>query len=156
MPFRHFFRAALLAVACIAIAHAGPVFYAISYADNPVFGTIDPTTGVMTPIGPGGPGYGHDVTVSPGGVVYAITGNTLYSVDKVTGIFTSIGALPTDSQSLAFRPDGTLFMTTFTSLYTVDPGTADATLIGPLGSLKLDNIRFGPGGGLYVMTAEPV
>jgi hypothetical protein len=136
--------------------HAGPVFYAMSYADTPVFGTIDPNTGTVTPIGAPLTGYGHDVTVSPSGAVYAIVDANLFSIDKSTGLASLIGALPADAQSLAFRSDGAFFVGSHTALYAVNPLTAAGT---PIGAINLpanaDNIRFDGSGNLYVMSAEP-
>ena len=82
-----------------------------------VFGTIDPSTGAVTTIGPNTPNLSHDLAVSPSGVVYAIFGDSLYTIDKTTGIASSaIGVLPADLQSIAFRPDGVLFGVTGSDL----------------------------------------
>ena len=135
--------------------HAGPTFYTMSFATSPIFGTIDPNTGAVTTIGAPLTGYGHDITVSPAGLVYAIVDGDLLSIDKSTGVGSTIGALPTDAGSLAFRSDGTLFVATHTALYTVDPLTVGATLLGPMGlPANADNIRFDGSGNLYVMSAE--
>jgi hypothetical protein len=137
------------------VLHAGPVFYAMSYADSPVFGTIDPNTGTVSPIGTPLTGFGHDVTVSPSGAVFAIVDDNLLSIDKTTGVASTIGALPADAQSLAFRTDGTLFLGSHTALFLVNPLTAGGTLIGPMNlPVNADNIRFDGSGNLYVMSAE--
>ena len=50
-------------------------------------------------------------------MVYAIFGDSLYTIDKTTGIASSaIGVLPADLQSIAFRPDGALFGVTGSDL----------------------------------------
>jgi hypothetical protein len=158
MPFRFLLLATLLSSSLT--LHAGPVFYAISFkapevSPVGVFGTIDPATGAVTPIGPNTPDLSHDLAISPSGVVYAIFGNSLYTIDKTTGIASSpIGVLPADLQSIAFRPDGALFGVTGSDLYTINPATAAGSVIGSIG-LKLDNIRFDAAGNLYTMTAEP-
>jgi outer membrane protein assembly factor BamB len=134
---------------------AGSVFYALGFGDAPAFGTIDPGTGTVTPIGAPLTGYGHDITVSPSGAVYAIVDDNLFSLDKTTGLASLIGALPTDAQSLAFRQDGTLFVGSHTDLFLVNPSTAGGTLIGAMNlPANADNIRFGDSGNLYVMSAE--
>lgn len=143
-----------------AALHAGPVFYAVSFkapisAPVGVFGTIDPNTGVVTPIGPETPNLSHDIAISPVGQVYGIFDESLYTIDKLTGSTALIGAMPTAIQSFAFRSDGVLFGVDDTSLYTVNPATAATTLIGSLGlGVGLDNIRFDNSGNLHVMTAE--
>jgi outer membrane protein assembly factor BamB len=135
--------------------HAGPVFYTMSFGDAPALGTIDPNTGTVTPIGAPLTGFGHDITVSPSGAVYEIIDDNLFSINKTTGVSALIGALPTDAQSLAFRSDGTLFVGSHADLYTVNPLTAAGTLIGSMNlPASADNIRFGPSGNLYVMSAE--
>jgi len=157
MPFRFLFLAALLSSSLT--LHAGPVFYAISFkapdvSPVGVFGTINPSTGVVTQIGPNTPDLSHDIAVSPSGVVYAIFGDSLYTIDKTTGVASSaIGILPADLQSIAFRPDGALFGVTGSDLYTINPATAGGALVGSIG-LALDNIRFDGAGNLYTMTAE--
>jgi hypothetical protein len=158
MPLRFLLLAALLSSSLT--LQAGPVFYALSFkapdvSPVGVFGTIDPSTGSVTQIGPNTPDQSHDLAVSPSGVVYAIFGDALYTVDKTTGVASSaIGILPIGLQSIAFRPDGALFGVTASDLYTVDPATAAGALIGSIG-LDLDNIRFDDAGNLYTMTAEP-
>jgi hypothetical protein len=141
---------------------AGPVFYAISYKAPEasavgIFGSINPATGVVTQIGPSTPNYGHDLDVSPSGQVYAIFGDSLYTIDKDTGVVSSaIGILPTGVHSIAFRSDGALFGVTTTDLYSIDPATAAGTHIGAVGLIpELDNIRFDNFDNLYTMTAEP-
>jgi hypothetical protein len=146
---------ALLLVSGLAL-QAGEVFYAVSF-DIPtgVFGTLDPFTGSFSQIGPALPGHAHDVTVSPDGTVYAVVDSNLVTIDKSTGVAALIGALPANLQSLAFRSDSTLFGASFADLYTVDPSTAAGTLIGSLGvGTAADNIRFGAGNTLYLMSAE--
>jgi hypothetical protein len=148
-------RALPLLLASALSLHAGPIFYAVSFGSGGVFGTIDPFTGNFTQIGSPLSGYVHDVAVAPNGAVYALIDANLVSIDKSTGIATTIGALPSASESLAFRPDGTLFDATYTDLYTVDPSTADSTLLGSMGlAVNADNIRFGGLGVLFVMSAE--
>jgi hypothetical protein len=143
--------------------HAGPVFYAISFTSGdtppaPVFGTIDPFTGVVTPIGPAMPPASHDLAIAPNGQVFGIFDDTsLYTIDKVTGSTALIGTFGggVEIQTMAFRSDGVLFGADDTSLYTINPATAATALVGSLGlGAGLDNIRFDGSGNLHVMTAE--
>jgi hypothetical protein len=140
--------------------HAGPVFYAVSFkapdvSPVGVFGTIDPSTGVVTQIGPNTPNLSHDLAVSPIGQVYGIFDTSLYTIDKVTGISALVGLMPVSIQSLAFRSDGVLFGVDDSSLYTINPATAATIGIGPLGIAGgLDNIRFDANDNLHVMSAE--
>jgi hypothetical protein len=135
--------------------HASAVFYAVSFGSPSNFGTFDPFTGAFSPVGPGLAGYVHDIAVSPNGTVYAVDGTTLVTIDKSTGVETTIGTFPAAIQTLAFRSDGTLFGASYVDLYTVDPNTAGATVVGYMGlPANADNIRFGGSGALYVMSAE--
>jgi hypothetical protein len=155
MPIRSLVFGAILFVASGLSLQAGATFYAVSF-DNGAFGTIDPFTGIFNQIGSALSGQAHDLTVASNGTVYAVVGTNLDTIDKVTGVATIIGAVPTGLQSLAFRSDGTLFGASYTDLFTVNPSTANATDLGALGlgaGVNADNIRFG-GSTLYVMSAE--
>jgi len=135
--------------------HAGPTFYALSFGTSPVLGTIDPNTGAVTTIGAPLTGSGHDLTVSPSGSIYAIVDDNLLSIDKSTGLASTIGALPNDAESLAFRSDGALFVASHTARFLVNPLTAAGTLIGQMNlPASADNIRFDGSANLYVMSAE--
>jgi hypothetical protein len=155
MSIRHAVFATALLLFSSAIGVAGPVFYTISYGDAPIFGTIDPFTGTVTQIGTPLAGYGHDVTVSPTGSVYAVIDQDLYSINKFTAAATHIGTFAAEMQTLAFRGDGTLFGAAFDGfLYTVNPLTGVETAVGSMGLPDgPDNIRFDDLGNLYIMTA---
>lgn len=83
--------AALALVACGPMAaRAGEIVYAETF-DNAQFGTLDLSSGLFTPIGPGG-GFSSKGMAVAGGKIYAIDFNkSLYSVDPVTGTYTFIG-----------------------------------------------------------------
>jgi hypothetical protein len=148
-------RAILLLFGSALSLHAGAVFYAVSFGSGGVFGTIDPSTGSFSQIGSPLPGYMHDISVAPDGTVYAVIDSNLVTIDRSTGISTTIGALPVNSESLAFRSDGTLFEATYTDLYVVDRSTADSTLLGSMGlGVNADNIRFDDAGRLFVMSTD--
>ena len=137
--------------------HAGATFYAISFGSSSQFGTIDPFNGVFTGIGAPIAGFGHDIAVAPNGVVYAIMDSNLVTIDRSTGVATTVGALPANSESLAFRSDGALFGATFSDLFTLDKNTGNGTDLGAFGfsgGATADNIRFNGSGALDVMTAE--
>ena len=98
--------------------------------------TIDPTTGVSSPVGPFTLGEGaHDVdsmAIGNDGAAYAIDGNTLYSVDLATAALTELGDLgedafygfsvdPTTGAFYAIQPSGDIF--------TIDVSAHTATLL---------------------------
>jgi hypothetical protein len=158
MLLRSLLSVSLLAITFGTTLHAGPVFYTVAFKTTPspgVFGTIDPSTGVVTPIGGATLVQTHDIALSPSGVVYSIEDTNLVTIDKLTGTPTTVGTLPTGLQSLAFGADGALFGVTDTTLYSLNPATAGGTPIGLLGiGAGLDNLRFDGSGGLFIMTAE--
>jgi hypothetical protein len=140
-------------------AHAGPVWYALAWKGAPsTFGTIDPSTGVVAPIAITTATLGRDLAVSPTGQLYGIFGDgdeSLYTIDRLTGSTTLIGAFGIGIQTLAFRSDGALFGASYTGVYSIDPGNAAATLLGPSGiGFNMDNLRFDASDNLYVMSAE--
>lgn len=149
-------RSLVLAALSSLSLYAGDVFYAVSFTSpNSVFGTIDPFTGSFVQIGSAFPGLAHDIAVSPDGTVYSVVDSNLVTIDKSTGVATTVGAVPTNVQSLAFRPDGTLFGASYSDLFSLDPATASGADLGSMGlSASADNIRFDGSGTLYVMSAE--
>jgi outer membrane protein assembly factor BamB len=111
-------------------------------------GRLDPTTGVVTRLGPTGFGTLFGLQFDPTfRTLYAITGNrvlpVLVSLDPTTGQGTVIAQtnLPTQAESLAFTADGRLVVGGDDgNLYQVDPVTGAATLIGPSGVEEVSSL----------------
>src|SRR3954463_5752443 len=117
MSFRSLISISLLASAFASTMTAGPVIYALSFKYDTIFGTIDPATGLVTPIGAPVPLGSHDLAISPAGAVDGVFGSDLLTIDKTTAATGYVGTFTTDIQSLAFRSDGALFGVAGTSLY---------------------------------------
>src|SRR4051812_2834675 len=98
MLLRSLLSTCLLALTLGSTLHAGPVFYALAWRTNPgTFGTIDPSTGVVTPIGGASITVGRDLAISPiTGTIYAINDTDLITIDRLTGTPTIVGSLPPD------------------------------------------------------------
>ena len=112
---------------------------------------IDPGTGVGTPIGVHGWGYGSpraitNITVDSTGQMYGFlefdsSGNddVLVMINKLTGIPTVVGAanLPVNTRTygLSFDNNDTLYLINFNGTYTLDTGTGAATPAGSIGTV---------------------
>ncbi len=116
--------------------------------------TVDLGTGAATllaPITQGGSPYTiSDISFSPGGVLFGLSGtqngNEIVTIDVGTGVVTTIGAsgIAGGGNGLTFGPGGVLYAADGTSIYTVDPGTGAATAIaaspGTIGTLSWDGV----------------
>ena len=126
---------------------------------NNLFIQIDPTTGIVTPIGP----TGISVTTSASlltGEQYAIDDqNQLFQIDPTTGNATLIGptgipGVDVNTFSNALAGDGTTLYYIYqqgganpvpSTLYQLDLGTGAATAIGPTGTTGLVGSGFANG-----------
>jgi hypothetical protein len=115
-------------------------------------GTIDPTTGVFTPVGPINDATGQNLRVTglaidaTNGILYGSTSNTspvapgsLIIIDTATGAATVVGGYGFSGQTMAditFLPDGTLLgwlEAADDDLFTIDIATGAATKVGESG-----------------------
>jgi len=143
-------------------ASSGTLF-ATTSANDPTFGsgliTIDPLTGVGTPIGTGhGLGSGASVTAASNsaGQVFSWwdpNEDDLLLYNTTTGLATRIGesSLSTGAHGLAFNPADVLYLVNSDSnVYTINTTTGATTLVG---NLALSNFAhhgdFDPSTGLY-------
>jgi hypothetical protein len=146
MFLRHSLALVLTLTFSSAAANASPLAYVLTVSG--LFGTVDLSTGVLTPIGPG-------IAVGSGGLIQGPSGTllslgfdgTLNSINRTTGTLTTIGAtglgdcsLPpaspcgTNSSNSFGKLGSTLYATDFANnLYSVNPTTGAAILIGATG-----------------------
>ncbi len=122
----------------------GGVWYTASITTSSL-GTLDPNTGVITPIGPfiNAPtmrGMAYD---EASGIMFGATGGTpgggdFGTINLITGEFTAIAALPAGMGSIEFAENGLLYGGVSGgpeagNIYTIDVTTGAATLIGNTG-----------------------
>jgi hypothetical protein len=134
-----------LALSTVA-ANASPLAYVLTVAGQ--FGTMDLSSGTLTPIGPGTAVGSGGLIPGPGGTLLTLGfDGTLNSINRTTGALTAIGAtglgdcsLPpaspcgANSANSFHKLGSTLYATDFANnLYSVDPTTGAATLIGSTG-----------------------
>jgi hypothetical protein len=129
-----------------ASANAGPPAYVVSagLTGNGIFGTVDLTTGVFRPRGPGEPDGYFGLAPGPNGTLMSLTyAGNLVSINPGTGVPTQIGptglAACVDPTSPSCGPtsafaiggfDGKIYATDFAnSIYAVNPHTGAATLL---------------------------
>jgi hypothetical protein len=93
-----------------------------------------------------------DVSNAGPAIVYAQTKDTLYELDPVKNVITSVGAFTgcTYVLDIALDKDSNMFATTLDGLYTIDKKTAACTLIAS-GSAYPNSLSFVPAG-----TLDPV
>lgn len=100
-----------------------------------------------------------DIARGEEGEWYAVTFNTLYSLDPATGSLEVIGGMGrADVNSLVRAADGTLLAATLSGqLVTIDAATGTATVVGSLGSgLTSDgDLTIGPDGQLWGSFVSP-
>jgi len=76
----------------------------------------------------------------------------LITIDRTTGMATSVGSLPTDKMHIGFAPDGTLWAVDKNSnkeLFTLDPGTGnDLTDVARNSEISLDALGVDPATGI--------
>ncbi len=152
-----------LAVALFtASASADSLVYVTSYnpyTDTGKFGTMNPTTGAFTQIGPTTPDpLGGLVQGSNGYIGISFTGN-LDSVNRATGAISVIGATGLGTSALdTAELNGTVYETDFSNnLYRVNTTTGTASLVGRTGippaptnpADLIDEAFFSAGGKLY-------
>ncbi|MFH1463886.1 MAG: hypothetical protein ABIO70_05840 [Pseudomonadota bacterium] len=110
---------------------------------------------VRTPIGAfsdGGPITDvTDIAIDTGGIMYAVSFDTLYRVDATNARLTRVSTPgPADMNALTFLADGTLLAGGGTALYQVDPASGTFNRISSIGSWSFAGDMVGlPDGLLY-------
>lgn len=116
-----------------ASAGAGPLLYVVTFAGQ--FGTVNPTTGVFTQIGPVTMDPLGGLVPGPNGYIGVSYSGNLDSINPATGAISVIGA--TGLGDLAFDTaelNGTVYATDLNNnLYTINTATGASSLIGPTG-----------------------
>lgn len=115
--------------------------------------------------------YIMGMTSSRNGVLYAAgdfaptspTFNSLYTIDKSTGLATRIGSFGVGSakmdfiMSLSFDPAGRLFGASQQSIYRIDPTTGAATkVVDIVGAMRVMGLAFDQKGKLYASDFIPL
>lgn len=117
------------------------------YGANSILRTIDPSDGSFVDLGSIDSATQTDllmqsIAFSPSGVLYGVSEQVLYTIDKITAFAVDVGTLPGGvidaAWGIDFAPDGTLYGAA-TSLQIIDPNTAG--VISTIGSFGF------PGGG---------
>lgn len=151
--------------------------FTIAHAQDPALAhlaRIDLATGAETMIGGSPLGqnlYIMGMTSSRNGVLYAAgdfaptspTFNSLYTIDKSTGLATRIGSFGVGSakmdfiMSLSFDPAGRLFGASQQSIYRIDPTTGAATkVVDIVGAMRVMGLAFDQKGKLYASDFIPL
>jgi hypothetical protein len=151
--------------------------FTIAHTQDPALAhlaSIDLATGVETTVGGNPLGlnlYVMGMTSSRNGVLYAAgdftptspTFNSLYTIDKSTGLATRIGSFGVGSakmdfiMSLSFDPSGRLFGASQHSIYRIDPSTAVATKVVDIaGATRVMGLAFDQAGTLYASDFIPL
>ena len=152
MRLRVFVMVGILSVAS-ALVSAGPILWVSD--QNARLGTIDVATGaVLTNVNMGI--TMTDIAFDPNGNLYGISFNSLYSIDKTTGLTSFIGAHGINGgNALVFSASGTLYGAGANqTLYTLNTSTGAATaLAGSTGGNSSGDLAFN-GGELYLSTTS--
>jgi len=141
---------ALLAASCFGT----PIYVWVTDAAGDL-GEVNLATGKVTVVGNAGVAL-TGLAFSPSGVLYGITGTSLYTINTSTGAATLTGSLGdgiSTANALAFSSSGTLYTADDENLYTVNPSTGLATDVGPMGFGSGGDLAF-VGGTLYHTTVS--
>lgn len=145
---------ALIALVCGVTRVAGGQTLYIDDANNQL-GTINVATGATTLIGTLGGDQITDLAFSPSGVLYGLSFDNLYSIDRTTGATTFIGAHGiAGGNALVFGTNGTLYGagSSSTSLFSLSTTTGAATSLGSLGFESAGDLAFN-GGDLFLSSS---
>lgn len=146
------FGVAVLSALLVGSVQAGPVLWVNDSSGN--IGTIDVSSGTVTVIGNSGAAL-TDIAFDPSGNLYGVSFTNFYSINKTTGLATSIGSLgTTDSNALVFSNAGVAYTMGYNAdnLRTVNVGTGAATSIGNVsGFMSGGDLAF-HNGDLYLAT----
>jgi hypothetical protein len=135
-------------------AQAGPVLWVND--DVGVLGKVDVATGNVTIVGNSGVVL-TDIGFDTAGNLFGVSFNRFYSVDKTSGLATSIGLLGNnDMNALVFSSTGTAYAMGNSSdvVYTVDVGTGAATNSGNAGGFASGGDLAFHGGNLYLASTS--
>ena len=124
------------------LEYVGDTLYAAGWSGaNATLYTLDPNSGLGTPIGDtgfGNPinGLAYDVNTN---IMYASSGRTqeLYTIDLSNGALNFIGNMGITVGSIEFGSNGLLYggggQNNASEIFTVDPATGESTVIGRTG-----------------------
>ena len=133
---------ALLVALFSQVAAAGPLAYAVNFVGQ--FGSIDISSGVFTPIGPGTPNGIDGIGGVPGGPFYGVDAATGHLLSIGTnGSITDVGDTgtggnfgPTGISINSSLTNGTLYGLDFQDrLVSLNPSTGAATILGTVAGL---------------------
>ena len=111
--------------------------------------SINPTTGLDTPLGPTGLTGCEALTRDAAGVLWAANADTLFSIDPATAMVTSMVPIAVyNVTGLAFDDAGTLWALSKSSypfpgfVYQIDPGTGSDTFVGSIDGVLMEDFAF--------------
>ena len=151
----------LLAIVFGSQASAAVLYGSLRNGENAssILVTIDPVTGVNTPIGPTGFNLVIGLDFDPNGVLYGVDNETdqLLRINPLTGVATSIGSLGNSFvSSIVFDSNGNLFGSdrATNNLLSIDVDTGATTTIGPLGVASVNGLDFDGSGTLFGVSSS--
>jgi len=134
--------------------NSGPLDESTLYTINPNSGAISGTVTLSQNVAA--------IAASAQGTLYGLSGNTLGTINTVTGQFSSVGTLSLSSgyflEAMAFSPGGTLYGVTVKTvggfdqqLITLNPATgATASVLGSLkGDFNVQDMTYAADGNIY-------
>ena len=119
-------------------------------------GTIDPTTGVFSPLANASISY-NDIAFAPNGDLFGVSFNSLYKVDPATGNSSWIGSLGTSTnlKSLAFTSSGNLYAAGNSEFYSINTNTGAASLVANISGFKSSgDLLYDDASGRFLATSD--
>jgi Bacterial pre-peptidase C-terminal domain len=119
-------------------------------------GSIDPTTGVFSPLANTSTSY-NDIASAPNGDLFGVSFNSLYKVDPVTGTSSRVGSLGTSTkmESLAFTSSGNLYAAGNSEFYSINTETGAASLVANIpGFDSSGDLLYDDASGRFLATSD--
>jgi len=100
-------------------------------------GTIDPTTGIFSPLANVSTSY-NDIAAAPNGDLFGVSSNSLYRIDPTTGVSSFIGSLGASVkiESLGFTSSNNLYAAGGSGFYSINTTTGAASFVANIPGFK--------------------
>ncbi|NJR40962.1 MAG: hypothetical protein HC781_21635 [Leptolyngbyaceae cyanobacterium CSU_1_4] len=119
-------------------------------------GSIDPTTGIFSPLANFSTSY-NDIASAPNGGLFGVSSNSLYQIDPATGASSLIGSLGASVkiESLGFTSSGNLYAAGSSGFYSINTATGAASFVANIpGFDSSGDLLYDDASGRFLATSD--